>query len=37
MVGKLDDSVQLTSVDAAETNQVDTADPGNAFEVTRIQ
>ena len=30
-------SVQLASVDAAETNQVDSADPGYAFEVTRIQ
>jgi hypothetical protein len=29
-------SAQLTPVEAAETNQVEPADPGNAFEVTRI-
>jgi hypothetical protein len=30
-------SIQQAAVDAAETNQVDTANPGSAFEVTRIQ
>jgi hypothetical protein len=30
-------SVQLTSIDAAGTNQVDTAVPGNAFKVTHIR